>query len=106
MKDSRVINSIILYNDDNHGSEVWVNGQIAGNTDDEVELLKNVFKMGTAVCAKPFISKKVYLCDLPEDLTEEEVDNIHSFFMRSCQITQEQEDAIFRGDYKTLLQII
>jgi hypothetical protein len=98
-------NVIITYNDDNHPSDVFVNGMYEGYLGDELTLIENLLAAGARVGKRPIIKREVWLFDLPE-LTDEETDQINNFFMGATIITLDQQVAIINRDYKGLLKLI
>lgn len=99
-------NRIITFDDDNHRPDIYINGSVICSLEDELEAVERVFIAGTMREAKPTISKRVYICDLPEEVTEKEIDRICTFFSSSAIITAEQEVALWNDDYKTFLELI
>jgi hypothetical protein len=98
-------NTIITYNDNNHPSQVFINGMYEGYLGNELELIESILIAGAKADNKPIIKRKVWLFDLHE-LTDEETEQVHRFFIRATIITLEQQLAILNGDYKTLLKLI
>lgn len=106
LKDLVNVNRIITYDDDNHRPDIYVNGKAAGSLEDEMDALVTLFKAGQAAGASDVVTARVYLCDLPDDLTDDETDAIHNFFCKAGSLTIEQELAIFNEDYKTFVNLI
>lgn len=106
LEDLIAVNRIITYDDDNHRPDIYVNGKAAGSLEDEMDALVTLFKAGQAASNTGVITTRVYLCDLPDDLTDDETDAIHSFFCKTGSLTIEQELAIFNEDFKTFMNLI
>jgi len=101
-----ISNRIILYNDDNHDPDIYINGKAAGSLEDKIDALESAFIAGRDSKLKGLFSIEVCLCDLPDDLTSDEIDAIHDFFCKTATLTIDQEVAIFNEDYKTLLKLM
>lgn len=106
-----ICNRIIIWNDDNHESEVYFNGEKAGYLGDELDCITTVAERAAAAGPKPTICKRVYLFDLSEVVgkDEENTENFEKlveFFQTTTRFTPEQEQAIFNEDYNKLLELI
>lgn len=98
-------NRLIGYNDDNHGTELFLNGEHMGNLDEEICTIGNV--MDAMKELLPTLDTRVNLIDLEEyGLTGDEADSVHDFFCKFPVLTAEQEVAILNEDYKSLVKII
>ena len=67
-----ICNRIIIWNDDNHESEVYFNGEKAGYLGDELDCITTVAERAAAAGPKPTICKRVYIFDLCEVMDDEE----------------------------------
>lgn len=106
-----ICNRIIIWNDDNHESEVYFNGEKAGYLGDELDCITTVAERATAAGPKPTICKRVYIFDLGEVMGEdkentENFEKLVEFFQTATKFTPEQEQAIFNEDYNELLELI
>lgn len=106
-----ICNRIIIWNDDNHESEVYFNGEKAGYLGDELECITTVAERAAAAGPKPTICKRVYIFDLCEVVGEDEentenFEKLVKFFQTATRFTPEQEQAIFNEDYNKLLKLI
>lgn len=100
-------NRIITYNDDNHDSIVFINGEKAGSLEDELGCLAEVMKIAQESEPKIIKTRNVYIFDFPEeDFTEEEVERIDDFLYNVLILEPKQETAIINEDYKELLKLI
>lgn len=106
-----ICNRIIIWNDDNHESEVYFNGEKAGYLGDELSCITTVAERAAAAGPKPTICKRVYIFDLCEAMGENEentenFERLVEFFQTTIKFTPEQEQAIFNEDYNKLLELI
>lgn len=102
-----ICNRIIIWNDDNHESEVYFNGEKVGYLGDELDCITTVAERAAAAGPKPTICKRVYLFDLGEDEeNKEDFEKLVEFFQTATRFTPEQEQAIFNEDYNKLLELI
>lgn len=106
-----ICNRIIIWNDDNHESEVYFNGEKAGYLGDELSCITTVAERAAAAGPKPTICKRVYIFDLCEAMGEDEentenFEKLVEFFQTTTRFTPEQEQAIFNEDYNKLLKLI
>ena len=106
-----ICNRIIIWNDDNHESEVYFNGEKARYLGDELDCITTVAERAAAAGPKPTICKRVYLFDLGEAIGEDEenkevFEKLVEFFQTTTRFTPEQEQAIFNEDYNKLLKLI
>ena len=106
-----ICNRIIIWNDDNHESEVYFNGEKAGYLGDELSCITAVAERAAAAGPKPTICKRVYIFDLCEAMGEDEentenFEKLVEFFQTTTKFTPEQEQAIFNEDYNKLLELI
>lgn len=106
-----ICNRIIIWNDDNHESEVYFNGEKAGYLGDELGCITTVAEQAAAAGPKPTICKRVYIFDLcevmdDEEENEENFEKLVRFFQTATKFTPEQEQAIFNEDYNKLLELI
>lgn len=106
-----ICNRIIIWNDDNHESEVYFNGEKAGYLGDELNCITTVAERAAAAGPKPTICKRVYIFDLCEVMddkeeNEEDFEKLVRFFQTATKFTPEQEQAIFNEDYNKLLELI
>lgn len=106
-----ICNRIIIWNDDNHESEVYFNGEKAGYLGDELDCITTVAERAAAAGPKPTICKRVYIFDLGEAMgdNEENTENFEKlveFFQTTTRFTPEQEQVIFNEDYSKLLELI
>ena len=106
-----ICNRIIIWNDDNHESEVYFNGEKAGYLGDELDCITTVAERAAAAGPKPTICKRVYIFDLCEVMDDEEenkedFEKLVKFFQTTTKFTPEQEQAIFNEDYNKLLELI
>lgn len=101
-------NRIITYNDDNHDSIVFINGERAGSLEDELSCLAEVMKIAQESEPKIIKTRNIYIFDFSEEesFTEEEVERIDDFFYSVMVLTPKQEIAIINRDYKELLKLI
>ena len=106
-----ICNRVIIWNDDNHESEVYFNGEKAGYLGDELDCITTVAERAAAAGPKPTICKRVYIFDLgevmnDEEENEEDFEKLVEFFQTTTRFTPEQEQAIFNEDYNKLLELI
>lgn len=106
-----ICNRIIIWNDDNHESEVYFNGEKAGYLGDELDCITTVAERAAAAGPKPTICKRVYIFDLCEVMDDkekngEDFEKLVRFFQTATKFTSEQEQAIFNEDYNKLLELI
>ena len=106
-----ICNRVIIWNDDNHESEVYFNGEKAGYLGDELNCITTVAERAAAAGSKPTICKRVYIFDLCEVMDDEEenkedFEKLVEFFQTTTRFTPEQEQAIFNEDYNKLLKLI
>lgn len=99
-------NRIITYDDDNHDSIVFINGERAGSLEDELNCLSEVIKIAQESEPKEIRTRNLNVCDIPEEFTDQEVEKLDDFFYSVLVLTPEQELAIFNRDYKKLFEII
>lgn len=106
-----ICNRIIIWNDDNHESEVYFNGEKAGYLGDELDCITTIAERAAAAGPKPTICKRVYIFDLGEAMGDnkentENFEKLVEFFQTTTRFTPEQEQAIFNEDYNKLLELI
>lgn len=106
-----ICNRVIIWNDDNHESEIYFNGEKAGYLGDELGCITTVAEQAAAAGPKPTICKRVYIFDLCEAMdgeeeNKEDFEKLVEFFQTATKFTPEQEQAIFNEDYNKLLELI
>ena len=100
-------NRIIAYNDDNHDSIVFINGEKAGSLEDELSCLAEVMKIAQESEPKIIKTRNICISDFPEeDFTDKELEMIDDFFYNVIVLDPKQETAIINRDYKELLKLI
>lgn len=96
-------NRIIIWDDDNHGSIVFLNGVHVGSFDSELELLTEILKAKKNT--NETVGVVMWLCNLNVD-TDEDEDKICNFMSNAEILTIAQEHAILEKRHKDLLKLI
>ena len=101
-------NRIITYNDDNHDSIVFINGEKAGSLEDELGCLAEVIKIAQESEPKIIKTRNISISDFPEEegFADKELEMIDDFFYSVLVLDPKQETAIINRDYKELLKLI
>ena len=108
IKELENYNRIITYNDDNHDSIVFINGEKAGSLEDELDCLAEVMKIAQESEPKIIKTRSICIFDFPEEegFTDKELEMIDDFFYSVIILDPKQETAIINRDYKKLLKLI
>ena len=97
-------NRIIVYSDDNHGQEVYVNGEYTAYMDDGIEAAYHLLLAGQSLPKQEIVTASLYPFD--SDIPKDEVDIVIDFFSKCEHLTEEQELAILNQDYKKLISTL
>lgn len=96
-------NTVIIFNDDNHDSLVWLNGTFVGFADKELSFLGSFIEN---LKGKELLKVNYININNIETNTEEENEKILNFFWKCNKFTKEQEKNIFNENWDKLLTII
>ena len=92
---------IISYSDDNHGTDIYINGKYTANMDDRSDAVAYIIQTAQKLPASEIVTADIYLLDINE--SDEIIEEIEDIF-NSCQdLTEAQELAILNQEYEKLI---
>lgn len=102
VKDLDNFNRIIYYNDDIHGTLIFLNGDFLGTLED-CHIVQKIIQTTKTIDDYPFIEKEIDIMQLYDIVEEEELaEYIHYSIFQQEQLTPEQEFAIITDNFLSL----
>ena len=103
LKELRNCNSIIAYNDDCHGTKVFVNGELITNMDNGLDAAVKLIEAGQRSDPSKFIIDiAIDLYDILENYDSQTADRIHAILSQSVLLTESQVLALINKTYEKL----
>lgn len=99
---------LISYNDDNHGTKFWFDGEYLG--EDTMEVAESMFGYGMEegdYSLTRLKTKEICIWDFDDtNLTEQETDIIHCYLACADLIDREIWNCLIKEDYKKIINLI
>lgn len=95
---------LVSYNDDNHYTRFWFDGEFVGTSEDIMDLMSTMFFYGVEEGEYTNTNIKtieISIFDIPEKL----VDQVHNFLSNKGNFNNLQWKFLIKGDYKNFVNM-
>lgn len=95
---------LVSYNDDNHYTNYWFDGDFIGTSENIMDLMETMFGYGIdegEYSNTIFETLEISIFDIPEKLTDE----VHNYLSKGRAFNQKQWKYLIQKDYKNFINM-
>lgn len=100
-------NCLISYNDDNHYTQFWFNGDYIGSTEDVLALLEDMYYLGIGAGAYQDVSFKIIEINIDNvKLKDKDFEILHNYLSTPKEIDNRVWKKLYEQDFVNAVNII